>query len=277
MKPLNEPVKLMPDLVFAQITDSHLFSDKESLHYGHHVFDNLRKTLFTINNEPSIKAIIFTGDLTQDHSEQSYQNFVECVIACQVRVPIYFLAGNHDEPALMAKYFVNPPFIADKTINLKNWQIQLVDSKSETPAGYVKEQALALLKNNIDARKYQFLLMHHHPIDVGYFIDKHGLQNKTDFWQAINGFNNIKAIACGHVHGAMVLTPSLTEATSEPTNNITNNTKSSTPSVPLYTCPATSIQFDPKVDGVGALAQGPGYRVFQLYPDGGIKTQVVML
>lgn len=258
-------------IVVAQITDSHLFSSVNGLHHGHNVLKNLKKVLLSVSNNPQIDYIVFTGDLTQDHTEESYQHFVECVHECDVSVPIYYLAGNHDEPELLAKYFSVSPFEADKEINLSHWQIQLVDSKSATPAGYVSEQALIKLQNAIKAGKHQLLMMHHHPIDVGYFIDKHGLQNKADFWQVINGYNNIKAIACGHVHGAMKL--------SNPVSNPV--TKSLKPKlkehVILYTCPATSIQFDPNVDGVAALSKGPGYRIFYLHTDGQLTTDVVML
>jgi Icc protein len=250
-------------IVFAQITDSHLFSSVDSLHHGHNVFKNLKKVLLSICDDPAIKFIIFTGDLTQDHTEQSYQNFVDCVQECHISVPIYYLAGNHDEPGLLAKYFSVSPFQADKEINLSHWQIQLIDSKSETPAGYVSEQALNTLQSAIKKNKKQLIMMHHHPIDVGYFIDNHGLQNKDVFWQVINAYSNIKAIACGHVHGDMMLTNPITHSLKEP--------------VTLYTCPATSIQFDPNVDGVSALAKGPGYRIFQLDADGELNTNVVIL
>ncbi|AAZ26872.1 metallophosphoesterase [Colwellia psychrerythraea] len=255
--PNNQPI------TFAQITDSHLFSSVDGLHHGHNVLANLKKVLLSICDNPSIKYIIFTGDLTQDHTEQSYQNFVDCVLECHITVPIYYLAGNHDEPKLLDKYFSASPFQADKEINLSHWQVQLVDSKSATPAGYVGEQALVKLKDAIQKNKNQLLMMHHHPIDVGYFIDKHGLQNKDAFWQVINSYDNIKAIACGHVHGDMTLTNAITSPINEP--------------VVLYTCPATSIQFDPTVDGVAALSKGPGYRLFSLYADGQLNTEVVML
>jgi Icc protein len=255
--PNNQPI------TFAQITDSHLFSSVDGLHHGYNVFKNLKKVLLSICDDPAIKFIIFTGDLTQDHTEQSYQNFVDCVQECHISVPIYYLAGNHDEPELLAKYFSVSPFQADKEINLSHWQIQLIDSKSETPAGYVNEQALMTLQSAIRKNKKQLVMMHHHPIDVGYFIDNHGLLNKDAFWQVINANSNIKAIACGHVHGDMMLT--------NPTTNSLNE------SVTLYTCPATSIQFDPNVDGVAALAKGPGYRIFQLDADGELNTNVVIL
>ncbi len=249
-------------IVLAQITDSHLFSSPDGLHHGHNVLGNLKKVLLSICDNPKIEYIIFTGDLTQDHTEQSYQNFVDCVHECGVAVPSYYLAGNHDEPELLAKYFSVSPFIADKEMNFPDWQVQLVDSKSATPAGDVNEQALVTLQSAIKQDKHQLLMMHHHPIDVGYFIDKHGLQNKAAFWQAINSYNNIKAIACGHVHGDMRLSKKLPHH-KEP--------------LTLYTCPATSIQFDPSVDGVAALAKGPGYRIFYLYPEGKLRTDVVSL
>jgi len=249
-------------IVLAQITDSHLFSSLQGLHHGHNVLENLKKVLQSIASSPTVDTIVFTGDLTQDHSEQSYQNFVNCVDECGVTTPIYYLAGNHDEPALLSKYFSAKPFIADKAINLAHWQVQLIDSKSATPAGYVNDKALVKLHGAIKKEKHQLLMMHHHPIDVGYFIDEHGLQNKADFWQALNGYSNIKAIACGHVHAERLLTKELANH-KEP--------------LTLYTCPATSIQFDPNVDGVAALAKGPGYRVFYLHANGQLNTEVVYL
>lgn len=249
-------------IVLAQISDSHLFSCKQGLHHGYNVYENLQKVLQNIVSNPCIDYIVFTGDLTQDHSEQSYQNFVDCVAYCNVTVPVYYLAGNHDEPDLLAKYLSNAPFIAGKQINLLHWQVQLVDSKSATPAGYVSEKTLVKLKSAVKEQHHQLLMMHHHPIDVGYFIDEHGLENKNIFWQAINRYSNIKAIACGHVHGEHSLTKKL------------SNYK--TP-LPLYTCPATSIQFDPSVDGVAALVKGPAYRLFNLHNHGQLTTEVVYL
>ena len=274
---MNEAESYSPNnnpIVFAQITDSHLFSSPDSLHHGHNVLENLKKVLLNICDNPAINYIVFTGDLTQDHTEQSYLNFVDCVHECNITVPIYYVAGNHDEPELLAKYFSVSPFQADKEVNLLHWQIQLVDSKSTTPAGYVDEQALVKLQRAIKQDKHQLVMMHHHPIDVGYFIDKHGLQNKEAFWQVINGYNNIKAIACGHVHGAMQLTNLLTKPLNEP---LSPPLTKANEQVTLYTCPATSIQFDPSVDGVAALAKGPGYRIFYLYADGKLSTDVVTL
>jgi len=256
----NKPITL------AQISDSHLFSNPDGLHHGHNVLENLKKTLLSIGDNPQIDYVVFTGDLTQDHSEQSYQNFVNAVGECQLELPIYYLAGNHDEAELLAKYLADTPFSSDKTIDHSHWQVQLIVSKSDTPAGFVNKQALTNLRQAVDNNKQQLVMMHHHPLDVGYFIDKHGLENKEEFWQSIEEYDNISAIACGHVHGAMTLNKTLSKQST-----------GAKKSVAVYTCPATSIQFDPEFDGVAALTKGPGYRVFYLYPDGQLNSDIVYL
>ena len=74
----SQPISHEP-IVLAQITDSHLFCDPSGLHHGHNVLENLKKVLQSIHNIAEIELVVFTGDLTQDHTEQSYQNFVDCV------------------------------------------------------------------------------------------------------------------------------------------------------------------------------------------------------
>jgi len=256
----NRPVTL------AQISDCHLFSDANGLHHGHDVLANLKNVLLSIKQNPYIEYIVFTGDLTQDHSEQSYQNFVNVIKELAIEIPVYYLAGNHDEPELLTHYFSELPFSSDTTINHNHWQVQLISSKSDTPAGFVSEQALTNLQQVADEDKQQLIMMHHHPIDVGYFIDKHGLKNKSKFWQSIEQCDNITAIACGHVHGAMQLNKALTGQGSRDNRSVT-----------LYTCPATSIQFDPELEGVSALNLGPGYRIFNLHPDGQLSSDAVYL
>jgi len=275
-KGLNNKKTSKETLVIAQFSDSHLFAAIDGLHHSVNVLTNLKKVLASIAADPCIDYAIFTGDLTQDHSEQSYINFANAVRSAGICVPVYFLAGNHDEPRLLNKYLAEEPFVSEKKIEGGYWQIQLIDSKSETPAGVVSNQTLQKFPQLLDNDKHQLLMMHHHPIDVGYFIDRHGLQNKGDFWRVIttynknneqNGNKSIKAIACGHVHRASVITSQYNEQKDLETQA----------SVDLYTCPATSIQFDPNVDTVSALAQGPAYRLFYLQQNGTLSSDIVHL
>lgn len=244
--------------IVAQFSDCHLFSDKETEHYGANVWQNLTQVLTDISQRKNIDCAVFTGDLTQDHSELSYQNFVEAVEQAKLTIPVYFLAGNHDDNVMISKYLTAPNFHTSNIINNDFWQVQLLNSKSETPSGLVSEIALSELTQQIDKNKFQILMMHHHPIDIGYYIDKHGLKNQEAFWQTVNQLNavnmNIKAIACGHVHRASQL--------------VRNK-------VDIYTCPATSVQFGDTKDIMASIV--PSYRLLYLTHNGTISSEVITL
>ncbi|MCJ8320705.1 MAG: metallophosphoesterase [Colwellia sp.] len=247
-------------LVIAQISDCHLFAEPSSLHYGANVYQNLIVVLSDIKKNSSITTIVFTGDLTQDHSVKSYQLFVQAIAYCQISIPVCFLSGNHDEPELLTKYLVGDPYCPLRVIENDHWQALLVESKSkviEGPAGQIDDIELEQLHQRINAKKHQILFMHHHPVDVGYFIDKHGLNNRDEFWQTLDNYSSIVGIACGHVHRGATMTSACTNR-----------------SIDVYTCPATSIQFDPLASTVKALEQGPGYRLFTLYDHGELKTSL---
>jgi len=253
-------------LKIAQISDTHLFSDKNSLHCGANVYNNLVSVLQHINQVEMPDAIIFTGDLTQDHTRGSYQQFVNAFQQVNIQIPVYFTAGNHDEYAELNHYLSKTPFNKAKNIihQGSEWQILLVNSKSENPSGYINKSALKELEEDIDPDKKQLIFMHHHPIDVGYFIDTHGLKNKNDFWQYIQPFKTIKALACGHVHNALSLLPA---SINEPIYRANNKAQQTDYPLPLYTCPATSIQFDTSANTSKCNGQGAGYRIFELCND----------
>ncbi|WNC69328.1 metallophosphoesterase [Thalassotalea nanhaiensis] len=246
----------MNSITIAQFSDCHLFSTKGGMHYGHNVFTNLTSVLSELASMKDLDAAVFTGDLTQDHSDESYQLFNQVIIDSNLSCPIYWLAGNHDDTLLLSKHLTAMNIQADKDITMNDWRLLLIDSKSDTPAGLVNEKQQGRIRSKTKDIENTLIFMHHHAIDVGYFIDKHGLKNQQEFWMAVDHNKTIKAICCGHIHQGL---------------NIVANEQYS---VPLYTCPATSIQFDPQADTVSALNSGPGYRLLELFSDGTIKTSI---
>lgn len=242
--------------VVAQFSDCHLFSDKQAKHLGANVWQNLIRVLADITERNNIDCVVFTGDLTQDHSALSYQHFANAVEQAKLNMPVCFLAGNHDDRVLLTKHLIAPTFQTNKTINNDFWQIQLLDSKSDTPSGLVSQESLYALAQHTDNRKFQLLMMHHHPVDIGYCIDKHGLLEQNNFWKTIVQLNesnmNIKAIACGHVHRASQL---------------------SKHNIEIYTCPATSVQFGDTKEQVGSTVAS--YRLFYLKSDGTIRSDII--
>jgi len=243
--------------VIAQFSDCHLFSDKQAKHLGANVWQNLNRVLTDIAKRKNIDSIVFTGDLTQDHSESSYQHFVHAVQQAKLVIPVYFLAGNHDDHDLLTKHLIAPTFQTNKTLGNDFWQIQLLDSKSDTPSGLVSSQKLQTISQQMDRTKFQLLMMHHHPIDVGYYIDKHGLLSKEDFWKKLAELNEknikIKGIACGHVHRGVHL---------------------SKQNIDIYTCPATSVQFGDTKAEIGSIL--PSYQLLYLERGGTMTREIIV-
>lgn len=248
------------EFILVQISDCHLFANPTGLHHQANVYQNLLNVLNRVKQLAQVDAIVFTGDLTQDHTERSYQLFVQAFNECKIATPVYYLAGNHDEPLLLKKHLAVTPFCHENIIETKHWQILLVESKSETPAGKVTQQQFNELAQTINSQKAQLLLTHHHPIDVGYFIDKHGLVNQQSFHDFVSSHASIAAIGCGHVHQALTLPMVLTNR-----------------SINLYTCPATSIQFDTQSKTVTHNGQGPGFRQFTLNENKQLSTDVIFV
>ncbi len=248
------------NLVIAQFSDSHLFADINGLHCEVNVYQNLVKVLTSIANNNAIDFVVFTGDLTQDHSENAYQNFGRAIQESKLTTPLYYTAGNHDDIALLEYFLAKSPCQMQKEVSLKSWHIKLINSKSSTPAGFISQNTLQQLGVQHEHYPYQIIFMHHHPLDVGYFIDEHGLENKQAFWQAIAHNTHIKAIACGHVHRGLSITKKLLSH-----------------QVEVFTCPASSIQFDPNAKGVKALTGIAGqaaYRCFYLSAQGEISSKI---
>ncbi|WP_448569305.1 metallophosphoesterase [Thalassotalea ganghwensis] len=238
-----------------QFSDTHLFADPSTLHHGANVYQNLSMVIEKISQLSTVDLIVFTGDLSQDHSELAYQHFVDIIKKHQIKVPIYYVTGNHDEPELLTRYLSSIPFVSSSLIELAHWQIALLSSKSGTPSGTVEQKQLELLGKSFAPNKHQLLVMHHHPVDVNYFIDRHGLTNKDEFWQWVEQFPSIKQIVCGHVHNA-----------------ITTMVASGCGQIPVVSCPATSIQFDKAADTVKNSGLGPAFNVYELFSNGQVAS-----
>ena len=90
----------------------------------------------------------------------------------------------------------------------------------------------------------------------------------------VKAIPKLQAISCGHVHRASeMLSPKC--LLSAEINNITGKGAIVEQCVDVYTCPATSIQFDPQASSVQALDKGPGYRLFHLATNGALSSEVI--
>ena len=79
-----------------QITDTHLFASAEGRLLAVPTAQSLAAVLERVQaNEHRSISSLATGDLSQDHSPESYQRFASMM--APLARPIYWLPGNHDD------------------------------------------------------------------------------------------------------------------------------------------------------------------------------------
>lgn len=250
----NNCIKLL------QITDTHLFVDDDGSLLGVNTTESFSAVVNAILEKPiDFEAILATGDISQDHTLESYQKFIEGIKPLDKTC--FWLPGNHDFRRNMASVLPTPQIKCVPHLLLgEHWQVILLDSQVEgVPHGRLKPDQLELLDNLLTAHpeKHTLVLMHHHPILVGSaWLDQHTLKESENFWQVVAKHNNVKAVVCGHVH---------------------QNMDTMVDGVRVIATPSTCVQFKPESDDFALDLLSPGWREFCLFDDGSIETQVQRL
>jgi len=244
------------DLKLLQITDTHLFADREKNLLGIKTvasYDAVVKHAEKYSGKCA--AILSTGDLSQDHSAQSYLHFSERIKS--LNMPCYWLPGNHDMQSVMLPSLLSEGLAQTKQIVSEHWQIILLDSQLEgVPHGHLSDEQLQFLKEKLQEypNKYTLITVHHHILPVGAaWLDQHILKNNKQFIDLISQFPNVKAVLSGHVHQAFDVIKK---------------------GVRYLTSPSTCVQFKPKNNDFAVDNKEPGYRHLILKKSGEIDTHV---
>lgn len=202
-----------------------------------------------------IDLTLLTGDISQDHSEASYQKC--CEVFKNQSHPVAWIPGNHDDLDMQYKILSEGAITPQKRILFKHWQLLLLDSQVCGKAhGEVCEQELASIKQAaIDYPEHHLLIvMHHHPIPMNSeWIDKHHLTNQDELWNVISQVKQVKGIAFGHVH---------------------QHVDEVEQGVRVLGVPSTCVQFTPKVNEFSVDNAQPGFRYMELLANGTIKTKI---
>ncbi|MGA0567553.1 metallophosphoesterase [Rathayibacter sp. KR2-224] len=93
------------DLRLLHISDTHLFGDPSTLHYG--IVDTgaaFARVLATASEIPGIDAVVLSGDLSEDGTEASYRGLRDLVEpwAEERGAQVVYAMGNHDHPDAFA-------------------------------------------------------------------------------------------------------------------------------------------------------------------------------
>lgn len=230
-----------------QLTDCHLLAEPDALYQGVSPYRQLQAVVQQLAGHwPD--AILLTGDLSQDHSEASYQHLQELMQV--VPVPVFWLPGNHDDSQQLGELLTEAPFLPHKALHAASWHLLLLDSSGPTPAGYFPaERRMELAAQLKQHSQPCWLFAHHHPWPIGSSIDRHGWQDAEPFWQLLQQYPQVRGLAHGHCHHAY---------------------RRCQHGIELVGCPATSVQFQQTVEW-HTDAQGPQWCEWSFQRNGSIE------
>jgi len=231
-----------------QISDCHLLADKNAVYQGVQPYRHLQRLLATWQSTPL--PLVLTGDLTEDHSPQSYQLLGD--LLSNWPAPVYLVPGNHDDVSVMVAQLNKPPFVLASRVELAHWQLLLLDSRSTSPAGAFDGPRLQLLQRHLQQAniraQHVWLFCHHQPKAIGSFIDRFGQQDSEAFCALLQANSHVRGLSHGHCHLGYVQQQQHWH---------------------IVGCPASSVQFLQTADWQ-TENQGPQAVHYQFHADGSV-------
>lgn len=247
---------MMP-LRLLQISDCHLFADPKKRGYGDiNPYRTLQKVLAEATRL-SLDRVLFTGDISGDHSTQSYRHLQTLWQQSGLTIPCSLLPGNHDDPRLLGAVFGEHLDWLQQPLQYGNWRLHALDSHFQGTLGRVSEAQLEALQARLDKAPdaFHLIAVHHHPLASASWMDRHEWVNREVFLRLLEGRAQIKAVIHGHLHSA-----------------ITNQYSG----IPIWSCPSSCWQW--QLGPEFAVAdEAPGCRLLQCEADGQIRTAVIRI
>jgi len=247
-------------VVLLQITDTHLFADESGCLLGVATKDSFNAVIDAVDaSARPFEAIVATGDISQDHTDESYQHFSDGI--SRWSQPCFWLPGNHDYQPAMHSVLPSPQIKScEQVLAGDYWQVILLDSQVQgVPHGELSEAQLLMLDATLKAHpeRHALILLHHHPLVAGSaWLDQHQLHNNEAFWQIIDKYPKVSAVLCGHIHQELDCVYH---------------------GVRVLATPSTCIQFLPDSNDFALDKTNPGWRYLELTREGQLNTDVCRL
>ncbi|MDX2213185.1 MAG: 3',5'-cyclic-AMP phosphodiesterase [Oculatellaceae cyanobacterium bins.114] len=243
-------------LRIAQISDTHLFATEEREMLGVATAFSCQavvRSLQALQPQPSV--LLMTGDLSQDETPGSYKRL--CQLITPLGIPAYWIPGNHDIPAVMQEVLQSESISVQKSFQIGGWNFVLLNSAvAGQTDGALSVETLEWLDAQLKAERDlpTLVALHHPPLPIASeWMDKLGLHNPEDLFQVLDRHPHVKLVVFGHIHQAF-----------EGERN----------GVQYFGVPSTCVQFEPKARDFTIDEMQPGFRWFNLNPDGTFTTQV---
>lgn len=269
MRTQKQPTPLKPRSPFGhlpagslrvlQITDLHLSAEADARLLGLNTLDSLEQVLDKARATcwPA-DLILLTGDLAHDGSEKAYSRILERFD--RFGVPVYCIAGNHDDPAVMARILNSGRLRCVDQASHGDWSIVLLDStKPHEEGGQLTTAELQRLDSLLleHPQRHALICLHHNPIPTeSAWLDTMVLESADEFFRVLDRHPQVRGVLWGHIHQEI-------------------DTRRN--GVRLLASPSTCIQFKPRQTHFAVDELPPGFRWLVLMPDGGIRTGVERL
>ena len=241
-------------LKILQISDLHILPDATGTLMGVNTDACFRKVLKEAHaDHGQFDLIIVTGDLAQNPSPAGYLRIMQTLQIYQT--PTLCLPGNHDDFAMMQTILNSGGISCSKHLQMLDWQIICLNSqKPDSPVGLLSAAELLFLECCLDEQpETPTLIALHHPcVSSGSpWLDSMQLTNSAELLELLSRHKQVKAVTFGHVHQEIACRSH---------------------DIALYSVPATCFQFLPQSSQFSLENSAPGYRLFELFADGSLKS-----
>ena len=244
-----------------QLTDLHLYQDRESRLAGVRTWETFGAVLETVRRkEPGFDYLVLTGDLAQDESFETYAMLREALGDWVGRCRI--IPGNHDDPARLREVFPDAWSQGEGPLGFSlqagGWRVIGLDSHLPGEVnGRVDSNQIDWLEAELasDPALLALIFVHYPPIPINVaWIDELGLKECGEFVALVESSPQVKVVCAGHVH-------------QEFAGRIGR--------AAFYTTPSTCVQFSARAEKAFDTKMA-GYRTFTLERDS-FRTEVVRL
>jgi len=248
----------------AQITDTHLFADREASKRGIATGYSLRAVLDrVVAKQPD--GLLLTGDLADEGDCAAYDYLYELIAPLQI--PAYWIPGNHDRPGVARQILSRSPFITvtEEPIAIGAWNLILLDSTLVTSnygEGAIASETLDRLGKQLVTDRPTAIALHHHPLPMGIdWLDTIGVTNAHDFLARLQSsvqfhnsdqLNPVKVVLFGHTHLEFAADHC---------------------GIQFYGTPSTCAQV--LRDNASETDKLPGFRWLEFHPDGSHHSEVI--
>ena len=239
-----------------QITDTHLYADRNGTLVGMNCEEGLQDVLNLIRRaESNLVAALCTGDISQDNSKASYRRFYDAIAS--LGIPQYWIPGNHDEVQIMEQAVGHDNRCFTRSFQLSGWRIIMLNTHVDGQVyGKLGEDESRFLEQELAAAGHEHVLicLHHNclPVDAAW-LQEHALVNSDQLLELTDRHPQVRGVVFGHIH---------------------QEYQRSRNSVLYLGSPSTCIQFHPSSNTFALDRRNPGYRWLELRSDGVILTGV---